>query len=58
MLWFLPVGVLTGLSGIKLIRQLARADGRRIRAQALFLLALTWLPLAAWLLNQIFNFER
>jgi NhaP-type Na+/H+ or K+/H+ antiporter len=58
MLWFLPVGVLTGLGGIRLTRQLTRADGRRNRARALFLLTLAWLPLAAWLLNQIFNFER
>jgi NhaP-type Na+/H+ or K+/H+ antiporter len=58
MLWFLPVGLLTGMGGIKLVRQLTRADGRRNLARALFLLTLTWLPLAAWLLNQIFNFER
>lgn len=58
MLWFLPMGLLTGVGGLKLVRQLAWSEGRRNMAQTLFLLTLTWLPLAAWLLNQCFNFER
>jgi len=56
MLWFLPVGVATGLSGIPIARHLVHQGGARHRAEARFLLVLTWLPLAVWLLNQIFNF--
>ncbi len=58
MLWFLPVGVLTGLGGTNLSRYLLRQGGSLHRLEIRFLLVLSWLPLAAWLLNQMFNFER
>ena len=58
MLWFLPVGVLTGLGGVQLVRQMGRLDGTRHRLRALFLLIITWFPLAVWLINQFITFER
>lgn len=58
MLWFLPVGVATGLSGIPIGRHLLRQGGDQHRAEAWFIVILTWSPLAVWLLNQIFNFQR
>ena len=58
MLWFLPVGVLTGLGGTNLSRHLRRLGERRYLADARLVLFLAWLPLIAWLLNQFFKFER
>ncbi len=58
MLWFLPIGVATGLSGVPIASHLFRQGGRRHRAEAWFILALTWLPSAVWLLNQFFNLSR
>jgi hypothetical protein len=56
MFWFLPIGAATGLSGIPIARHLIHQGGTRHRAEALFVLLLTWFPLVLWLLNQIFNF--
>jgi len=56
MFWFLPAGVVTGLSGIPIARHLFYQGGTRHRAEAWFVLILTWLPLSLWLLNQIFTF--
>lgn len=58
MLWFLPVGVIMGLGGVQLVRQMVRQEGALHRPRALFLLSITWFPLAVWLLNQVFHFER
>lgn len=58
MLWFLPVGIATGLSGLRIARQIVRQGGHRHRGGALTMLAITWMPLAAWLINQFFNVER
>lgn len=57
MLWFLPVSVATGLGGLNLSRYLLRQGGKH-RTEAWFVLMLTWLPLAIWLLNQVLTFER
>lgn len=57
MLWFLPVSVATGLGGLDVSRYLHRQGGKH-RTEARFVLMLTWLPLALWLLNQVFTFER
>jgi hypothetical protein len=58
MLWFLPVGILTGLGGTNLCQYLRRKGERRYLADARLVLVLAWLPLIAWLLNQVFTFER
>lgn len=58
MFWFLPLGVLTGLGGTNLSQHFRRQGGNRHHADARLVLTLSWLPMAAWLLNQIFPFER
>jgi hypothetical protein len=58
MLWFLPVGLLTGLGGTNLSHYLIRQGERRHKVDARLVLILAWLPLIAWLLNQVFTFER
>lgn len=58
MLWFLPLGVVTGMGGVQLARQFIRQDGPQHRAKAIALLLLTWFPMAVWLINQFINFER
>ena len=58
MLWFLPVGILTGLGGMNLSHYLRRKGEKRYLVDARLVLALAWLPLIIWLLNQVFHFER
>lgn len=58
MFWFMPLGLLTGLGGVQLARQLVHHDGPQVRAMARALLVLTWFPLAIWLINQFMTFER
>jgi hypothetical protein len=58
MIWFLPLGLASGWSGIPVIRHLLRQGGPRHRSEAWFVLALTWLPLAVWLVNQLIDCSR
>ena len=58
MLWFMPLGIVTGLGGVQLARQLIHQDGPQSRAKVRGLLILTWFPLAIWLINQFMTFER
>jgi hypothetical protein len=58
MIWFLPFGAATGAGGVSIARHLLRQGGSRHRMEAWFILALTWFPLAIWLMNQLFNFSR
>ena len=57
-LWFLPLGVASGQGGVRVARKMLRQEGLRHRAEAMGLLAITWIPTAVWLINQTFTFER
>jgi len=56
MIWFLPVGLTTGMVGAQVARDLLRQGRARHHADAWFMVILAWFPLAAWLLNQVFAF--